>query len=166
MAAVTIHSDIGAQENKVCHCFHCFPIYCHEMMGPDVMIFAFLMLSFKSDLSLVTFTFNKRLFSSCSLSAIRVVSSAYLRLSICLPCNLDSSLCFWIRSDRVSEELWTEVHDTVEEAVMKTISKKNKCKQAKWLSEEGLQIAEKRREAKGKGQKERYIPIWMQSSKE
>ena len=54
------------------------------------------------------------------------------------------------------EELWTEVHDIVQEAVIKTIPKKNKCKKAKWLSEEALQIAEKRREAKGKGQKERY----------
>ena len=57
---------------------------------------------------------------------------------------------------RVSEELWTEVCDTVQEAVIKTIPKKNKCKKAKWLSKEALQIAEKRREAKGKGEKERY----------
>ena len=55
--------------------------------------------------------------------------------------------------DRVPEELWTEVHDTVQEAVIKTISKKKKCKKAKCLSEEALQIAEKRREAKGKGEK-------------
>ena len=53
--------------------------------------------------------------------------------------------------DRVPEELWTEVHDIVEEAVIKTITKKKKCKKAKWLSEEALQIAEKRREVKGKG---------------
>ena len=53
------------------------------------------------------------------------------------------------------EELWTEVHDIVQE-VVKTILKKKKCKQAKWLSEEALQIAEKRKEAKGKGEKERY----------
>ena len=52
--------------------------------------------------------------------------------------------------DRVPEELWTEVHDLVQEAVIKTIPKKKKCKKAKWLSEEALQIAEKRREAKGK----------------
>ena len=57
--------------------------------------------------------------------------------------------------DRVPEELWTEVHDFVQEAVIKTIPKKNKCKKAKWLSEEALQIAEKRRETKGKGEKER-----------
>ena len=57
---------------------------------------------------------------------------------------------------RVPEELWTEVHDIVQEAVIKTIPKKKKCKRAKWLSEEALQIAEKRREVKGKGEKERY----------
>ena len=54
------------------------------------------------------------------------------------------------------EELWTEVCDTVQEAVIKTIPNKKKCKKAKWLSEEALQIAEKRREAKGKGEKEIY----------
>ena len=53
------------------------------------------------------------------------------------------------------EELWTEVHDIVQETGIKTISKKKKCKKAKWLSEEGLQIAVKRREAKSKGEKER-----------
>ena len=58
--------------------------------------------------------------------------------------------------ERVPEELWTEVHDTVQEAVIKTIPKKKKCKKSKWLSEEALQIAEKRRETKGKGEKERY----------
>ena len=55
--------------------------------------------------------------------------------------------------DRVPDELWTEVQNIVQEAVIKTIPKK--CKKAKWLSEETLQIAEKRREAKGKGEKER-----------
>ena len=54
------------------------------------------------------------------------------------------------------DELWTEVRDIVQEAVIKTISKKKKCKKTKWLSEEVLQIAEKRREVKGKGGKERY----------
>ena len=54
------------------------------------------------------------------------------------------------------EELWREVHDIVQEVVIKTILKKKKCKKAKWLSEEALQIAEKRREAKSKGEKERY----------
>ena len=54
------------------------------------------------------------------------------------------------------EELWTEVHDIVEEAVIKTIHRKKKCKKAKWFSEEALQIADKRRDGKSKGEKERY----------
>ena len=61
--------------------------------------------------------------------------------------------------DRVSEDLWTEAHEIVQEAGIKTISKKKKCKKARWLSEEPLQIAEKRREAKGKGAKERYTHL-------
>ena len=61
--------------------------------------------------------------------------------------------------DRVPEELWTEVLYIVQEAVINTIPKKKKCKKAKWLSEEALQIAEKRREAKAKGEKERYIHL-------
>ena len=60
--------------------------------------------------------------------------------------------------DRVPEELWTEVWDIVQETEIKTIPKKNKCKKAKWFSEDALQIAEKKREAKGKGEKE-SIPI-------
>ena len=56
----------------------------------------------------------------------------------------------------MSEELWTEVCDTEQEVVTKTIPKKKKCKKAKWLSEGALQIAVKRREVKGKGEKERY----------
>ena len=58
--------------------------------------------------------------------------------------------------DRVPDELWTEVPDIVQETGIKTIPKKKKCSKAKWLSEEALQIAEKRREVKGKGEKERY----------
>ena len=61
--------------------------------------------------------------------------------------------------DRVPEELWMEVRDIVQEAVIKTIPKKKKCKKAKWLSEEALKIAEKRREVKGKGEKERYTDL-------
>ena len=57
------------------------------------------------------------------------------------------------------EELWMEVHNIVQVIVIKTIPKKKKCKKAKWLSEEVLQIAEKRREAKGKGEKERYAHL-------
>ena len=59
--------------------------------------------------------------------------------------------------DRVPEELWTEVCNTVQGALIKTTPKKKKCKKAKCLTEETLQIAEKRREVKGKGEKERYI---------
>ena len=85
MAAVIICSDFGAQKNKVGQYFHCFPIYfpwsdgtrCHDQMK-------ICMLSFKPFFSLSSFTFIKRLFSSPSLSAIRVVSSAYLRLLIFL----------------------------------------------------------------------------------
>ena len=61
--------------------------------------------------------------------------------------------------DRVPEKLWTEVHDTVQDAVIKTIPKHKKGKKAKWLPEEVLQIPEKRREAKGKGEKERYAHL-------
>ena len=58
--------------------------------------------------------------------------------------------------DKMPDELWMEVHDIVQETASKTILKKKKCKKAKWLSEEALQIAVKRREAKSKGEKERY----------
>ena len=61
--------------------------------------------------------------------------------------------------DRVPDELWTEVQDMIQEAGIKTISKKKKRKKAKWLSEEALQIAEKRKDAKGKGEKERYTHL-------
>ena len=59
----------------------------------------------------------------------------------------------------MSEELWMEVHNTVQEAMIKTIHKRKKCKKVKWLSEEALQIAEKKREVKGKGEKERYTHL-------
>ena len=58
--------------------------------------------------------------------------------------------------DRVPDELWNEVHDIIQETGSKTIHKKKKCKKEKWLSDEALQIAVKRREAKNKGEKERY----------
>ena len=60
---------------------------------------------------------------------------------------------------RVSEELWMEVCDTAQDSVIKTIPKKMKCKKAKWVSGEALQTAEKRREAKGEGEKERYTHL-------
>ena len=66
-------------------------------------------------------------------------------------------LCLYL--DSVPEELWTEVRDIIQVAVIKTIPKKKKCKKAKWLSEEALQIAVKRREAKGKREKARYTNL-------
>ena len=63
--------------------------------------------------------------------------------------------------ERVPEELWIEVHDIVQEAMIKTVPKIKKCKKAKWLSEEALKIAEKRSE-KGKGEKERYIHLYAE----
>ena len=62
-------------------------------------------------------------------------------------------------TDRLPDELWTEVHDIVQETGIKTIPKKKKCKKAKWLSEEGLQVAVKGREGKSKGEKERYTHL-------
>ena len=83
MAAVTIYSDFGASKNKVSHCFHCFSIYLSWSDGTGCHDLSFLNVEFKPTFSLSSFTFIKRLFSS-SLSAIRVVSSAYLRLLIFL----------------------------------------------------------------------------------
>ena len=83
-AAVTICSDFGAQENKVCHCFHSFPIYLPLSDGIRCHDLHFLILNFKPTLALSSFTFIKRLFSS-SPSAKRVVPSAYLRLLIFIP---------------------------------------------------------------------------------
>ena len=85
MAEITICSDFGAQNVKSATVS---PSICQEVMGPDAMIFVFWMLSFKPTVSLSYFTFIKRFFSSSSLSAIRVVSSAYLRLLIFLPAIL------------------------------------------------------------------------------
>ena len=61
--------------------------------------------------------------------------------------------------ERVPGKVWMEIRATVQQVVIKTIPKKNKCKKAKWFSEEALQIGEKRREAQGKGEKERYIHL-------
>ena len=63
-----------------------------------------------------------------------------------------------IRSDRVPEELWREVHDIVQEAMVKIIPRKKKCKKAKWFTEEALHVAEKRKQAKAK-EKRKAIPI-------
>ena len=81
MAAVTIYGDFGAQENKVCHYFRFTLSVCHEVMGPDAIILVFVMLILSQ---LFHSPLINRVFSSSSLSAIRVVSSAYLRLLIFL----------------------------------------------------------------------------------
>ena len=68
--------------------------------------------------------------------------------------------------ERVSEELWMELGNTVQKVVIKTIPKKKKCKMAKWLSEQALKGAEKRREGKGKGKEEKYTHLNAKNSKE
>ena len=83
MAAATIHSDFGAQENKICHCFHFFTIYFPWSNG-NWMLWSSFFESFKPAFSLFSFTHIKRLFRFFSLSAIRVMSSTYLRLLIIL----------------------------------------------------------------------------------
>ena len=88
MSAVTNCSDFGAQENKICYCFHCFPFYLPWSDGIRCHDLNFLMLNCKPAFSLPFFPFMKRLFSSSSLSAIRVISSVYLRLLIFLPAIL------------------------------------------------------------------------------
>ena len=85
MAAVTICSDFGAPKIKSATISTVFPSSCHEVMGPDAMIIVFWMLSYKPTFSLSPFNCIKRLFTFCSLSAIRVVSSAYLRLLMSFP---------------------------------------------------------------------------------
>ena len=87
VSAVTVHSDFGAQENKICLCFYFFPFCLHEVI--DWMPWSsFFECCFKPTFSLFSFTFIKRLFSSSSLSAIRVIPAAYLRLLIFLPAVL------------------------------------------------------------------------------
>ena len=76
-----------------------------------------------------------------------------------MTCSFPNRLMGLDLIDRLPEELWTEVHDIVQETGIKNIPKKKKCKKAKWLSEEALQIAVKRREAKGKGEKEKYTHL-------
>ena len=101
MAAVTICSEFGAPQIKSLAVSIVFPSICHEVMGPDALILIFWMLSFKPTFSLPRFTFIKRLFSYSSLFAIRMVSSAYLRLfiflsAILIPGCASSSLAFCI----------------------------------------------------------------------
>ena len=85
MAAVTIHSDFRAQEEEICHCFHLFPLYMSWSNGAKCHDFSFLIFSFKPVLSLTSFTLIKRFFSSSLLFALRVISSAYLRLMFLPP---------------------------------------------------------------------------------
>ena len=96
-------------EKKSCHCFHCFPICLPWVMGPDAMILVVWMLSFKPVFSLSSFTFIKRLFSS-SLSAIRVVSSTYLRLLIFLPDVLLSQFWFQLMLHPDWHFAWCSLH--------------------------------------------------------
>ena len=101
MAAVTILSDFGAQENKIYHRLHFFPFYAPGGYGTEYHDLNFLMLSFKPAFSFSSFTLTKSFFSSSSLSAIRVVSPAYLRLLIFSPAILilacdSSSLAFYM----------------------------------------------------------------------
>ena len=84
MAAITVCSNFGTEENKISQFPLYFPSICHEVMRPDAIILVFWMLNFKPAFSLSSFTLVKRLFNSSSLSAVRVVSSAYLRLLIFL----------------------------------------------------------------------------------
>ena len=84
MAVVIICSDFGASQNKISHCFHCFPIYLPWSDGTKCHDIHFLNGEFEPDVSLSSFTFIKRLFSSSSLSAIMVVSSDYVQLLIFL----------------------------------------------------------------------------------
>ena len=99
LSAVIICSDFGAQENKLSHCLHCFPNYLPRSDGTGCHYLSLWMLSFKPAFSLSSFTVINRFFSSSSLSAMQVVSSAYLRLLIFLPAILipacaSSSLVF------------------------------------------------------------------------
>ena len=98
MAGITVRNDFRAPEEEICHCFHLFPSVCRAVMGPDTLILVFFN-SFKLALSLSSFTLPKKLFSSSLLSAIRVISSTYLRLLMFLlptliPAYNSSSLAF------------------------------------------------------------------------
>ena len=112
--------------------------FCHVLLTYSASVMSILFLSFFVPI----FAWN-----------VPLVSLIFLKRSLVFPILLFRQI------DRVPEELWTEVHNIVQEAEIKTIPKENKCKKAKRLSEETLQIAEKRREVKGKGEKERYTHL-------
>ena len=113
MATVTICSDFGAQEEEICHYFHLFPLYWPCSNCLEGMTLVFWIFSFKPALSLSSLTLIKRLFSSSLLSAIRVVSSAYLRLLMFLlpiliqTCN-SSSLAFLLMCSAYRLEKWQQ----------------------------------------------------------
>ena len=111
MASVIIFSDFEVQEDKVCHCFHCFPICLPWSEETGCNDLHFWMLSFKPAFSLSSFSFIKRYFSFSLLSAIRVVSSIYLRLLIFFPANLipacaSSSLAFQLNKQGDNIHSW------------------------------------------------------------
>ena len=89
MAAVTVRSNFGAQENKICHCFYFSPSICHEVMGMDVMTLSFWVLSFKLTFSLSSFTFIKRLFY------FLFAFCAYCVPGLCCALNLNSIFWRW-----------------------------------------------------------------------
>ena len=103
MAAVTVHSDFGAHKIKSATASIVSPSIGHEVMGLDAMIFGFWILSFKPAFSLPYFTFIKRLFSFSSLSAIRVVSSAYFEVVDISPGNFD--FCLWFIKPGILHDL-------------------------------------------------------------
>ena len=122
MPAVTLCSNFGAQENKVCHCCHFFPSIFHNVMGPYSMILVFCMLSFKPGFPLSSFIFIKWLISFSLLPAFRVVSSAYLRLmlfllAISIPAWASSILTFHLmysvyklnKQDDNEQPWWTSI---------------------------------------------------------
>ena len=105
MAAITIWSDFGAQKNKVCHCFHCFPIYFPWSDGTRCHDLRFLNVELQANFFTLHFHFIKRLFNSSSLSAIRVVSSAYLRQSWFQPVLLPAWHFVWYHL-YVESKIW------------------------------------------------------------
>ena len=94
MIAVTVCNNLGAQENKICHCFHFFPLYLPWSDGTSYQDLSFWILSFKPAFSLSSFTLIKWLFNSCSLCAIRVGIICISNVVDISPGNLDSNLCF------------------------------------------------------------------------
>ena len=100
MAVVTVHSDFGTQEKKICHCFHFPTSIWHEVMGPNAMILVFKILTFKPAFSLSSFTLIKRLFSYSLVSAITVVSSVCLGLLLFL-----LAILMWFIQPSISHDI-------------------------------------------------------------